>query len=159
MAKPNKQAVRRKIMGTLLHHARNSAGRSQAELAAALHIPSSRYAQYERGKRDVSLPELELVAELCGVPLGYFFNDEAEVEDESLEISHLIEPRIRRKILGALLRQARNQAGKSQKEMGEILGVTSRRVGQYESGEVEIPAPELETLASHLTVQADYFTV
>ena len=159
MRKPDKQSIRRKIMGTLLHHARVSAGRSQAELAAALHISASRYAQYEQGKHDVLLPELELVAELCGVPLGYFFNDEAEVEDESLEISHLFEPRIKRKILGALLRQARNLAGKSQKEVAELLGVPSRRVAQYESGEAEMPAAELETVASNLGVQAGYFAV
>jgi transcriptional regulator with XRE-family HTH domain len=157
--KLDKQVIRQKIMGTLLQHARGGAGRSQAELAAALHISTSRYAQYEQGKQDVSLPELELVAELCGVPLGYFFNDEAEVVDEALEISQQVGPRIKRKTLGALLRQARNEVGKSQKEMAALLDVTPRRFAQYESGEAEIPSTQLEALASNLGVQAGYFTV
>ena len=159
MRKPHKQIIRRKIMGTLLQHARGIAGRSQAELAAALHVSTSRYAQYEQGKQDVSLPELELVADLNGVPLGYFFDDEAEVEDESLEISQQVGPRIRRKTVGALLRQARTLAGKSQKDLAALIGVTQRRMGQYESGEVEISPAELETLATHLGVQGNYFTL
>ena len=159
MGEPDKQAIRLKIMGTLLRHARMSAGRSQAELAAALHVSRHHYAQFEHGKREISLPELEHVAELCGVPLGYFFDDEAEVEGEALEITHEVAPRIKRKILGSLLRQARQLAGKSQKECAEWLGTSTRLISQYEQGEKEISAAEIQTLAPHLNVEVSYFTV
>jgi len=158
VGKPDKQAIRRKIMGTLLRHARLTAGRSQAELAASLHVTRYRYAQYEQGQRDLSLPELEVVAGLCGVPLGYFFDDEAAVEDESIDIVHLDKPRIRRKIVGALLRQARKQAGKSQKECADLLDIPPRRIAEYEYGKRDIPASELEVLASYLSVEMSYFT-
>lgn len=157
MVELDKQAIRRKIMGTLLRHARVTAGRSQAELAAALHISRYRYAQYEHGKQEISLPQLELVADLCGVPLGYFFDDEIEVQDEALEISHEVAPRIQRKLQGVLLRQARELAGKTQKDCAAVLGISPRQVSQYEWGEQEIPAAELQVLAPHLGVEVTYF--
>jgi transcriptional regulator with XRE-family HTH domain len=158
MSTLDKQAIRRKIMGTLLRHARVTAGRSQAELAAALHVSKYRFAQYERGDGEISLPELERVAELCGVALGYFFDDEAQVEDEALEIRHETAPRIKRKTLGALVRLARDRANRTQKDCASLLDVSSRRFSQYERGEVEISPSELETLASYLGVSLDHFS-
>jgi transcriptional regulator with XRE-family HTH domain len=159
MGEPDRQAIRRKIMGALLRHARLTAGRSQAELAASLHVSRYRYAQYEQGQRDLSLPELEVVAQLCGVPLGYFFDDEAAVEDESMDILHLDKPRIQRKIVGALLRQARQKAGKSQKECADLLSISTRRISQYEYGKRDILPSELEVLAPYLDIQMSQFTV
>lgn len=155
----DKQAIRRKIMGTLLRHARVTAGRSQAELAAALHISRYRYGRYERGEREISLPELELVADLCGVPLGYFFDDGVEVEDEGLEISHEVAPRVKRKLQGVLLRQARELAGKTQKDCAALLGISPRSISKYERGAKEIPASELQVLAPHLGVDVSYFGI
>jgi transcriptional regulator with XRE-family HTH domain len=159
MGEPEKQVIRRKLLGALLRHARSSAGRSQAELATALHVSKYRYAQYEQGQQDLALPELELLAQLCGVPLGYFFDDEATVEDSNLEVSHLTAPRIRRKVVGTLLRQARQNAGKSQKDCAAILDMPPRRLSEYERGERDIPSSELEALAPHLGVPVDYFAV
>jgi len=159
MAQLDKQAIRRKIMGTLLRHARLSSGRSQNEIAAALHVSKYRYGQYERGVQEISLPELECVAELCGVSLGYFFDDESNVEDETLEIVHEVAPRIRRKALGILLRQARHMAGRSQGELAALLGITANRVSQYENGMQEISNAELEVLASHLNVDVGCFAL
>ena len=158
MGKPDKQAVRCKIVGALLRHARLTAGRSQAQVATSLHVSRYRYAQYEQGERDLSLPELELIAQLCGVPLGYFFDDEAAVEDDTINIIRLDKPRVQRKMVGALLRQARTQAGKSQKECANLLGIPRRHMSQYEYGELDIPSSELHALAHHLGVQMSYFT-
>lgn len=157
MDKPGLQVIRQKIIGVLLRHARLRAGRSQAELAAALRVSRYRYAQYERGERDLSLPELELVAELCGVPLDYFFDEQTAVEDEGLDTRRLMAARIQHKIVGILLRQARRHAGKSQKECAAMLGIPPRRVSQYESGKRAIRPSELEALASYLDVDPSYF--
>lgn len=156
--KPDKQVIRQKIIGILLRHARLRAGRSQTELAAALHVSRYRYAQYERGQRDLSLPELELVAELCGVPLDYFFDEQAVVEDEGRDMRRLMASRIQHKIVGTLLRQGRQQANKSQKECASLLGISPRRFSQYESGKRPIPLSELETLAPYLGVSPSYFS-
>ena len=157
MSRPEEPLVRHKIMGLLLRHARQRASRSQAELAASLHMPTSRYAQYEYGQRELSLPELEVVAELCDVPLGLFFDDQASVEDEGVGPPHVTTQHIRQKIAGALLRQARQCAGKSQKEVAEALSIPARHVSEYESGDRDIPGSELVALASYLDVEPGYF--
>lgn len=159
MSQPDKQAIRQKIMGVLLRNARIRAGRSQAELAAALRVSRHRYATYEQGQHDLSLPELELIAQLCDTPLGYFFDDESTVEDEDTEKAYQAVPRIEHKIMGALLRQARLQAGKTQEDCAKKLGIPARRIAQYEYGERDIPASELQALALYLDVPPDYFTI
>jgi transcriptional regulator with XRE-family HTH domain len=159
MTQPDKQAIRRKVMGTLLRNARLSSGRSQSELATALHVSKYRYSRYERGSQEISLAELECVAELCGLPLGHFFDDEASVEDESLEILHEIAPRIRRKVVGILLRQVREVGGKSQKELATLLGISQQRLSQYEKGEQEMRPAELEAAANGLNVDVAHFAI
>lgn len=157
MEQPQEQIIRQKIVGILLRHARQRAGRSQAELAASLHISTSRYAQYEHGQREPLLPEVEVVAALCDVPLGFFFDDAASVEDEGAAAPQVAAQRIRQKIVGAQLYQARQCAGKSQKEVAEALGIPARHVSEYESGRRAIPASQLEALACCLQVSPDYF--
>ncbi len=159
MTQPHKQAIRRKVMGTLLRNARLAAGRSQSELAAALHVSKYCYSQYERGIREISLAELERVAELCGLSLGYFFDDEANVADESQESVHTVGPRIRRKALGLLLRQARGRAGLSQKELAARVGISQQCLSKYETGAQEVPPAKLEALASSLDLEIGYFSI
>lgn len=157
MNQPQESMILQKIIGVLLRHVRQRAGRSQADMAASLHLPTSQYAQYEHGQREISLQELETVAELCEVPLGYFFDDSASVEDEGIEIPQMTAQRIQQKITGALLRQARHAAGKSQQETAAALGIPTRRLGEYESGEREVPISELAALAAYLGVDTSYF--
>jgi transcriptional regulator with XRE-family HTH domain len=154
---PQEQIIRQRILGILLHHARQRAGRSQAELAASLHISTSRYAQYEHGQREPLLSELEVVAELCDVPLGFFFDDQVPVEDEGTGAPQVAAQRIRQKIVGAQLYQARRCAGKSQKEMAEALGIPPRHIAEYESGDRAISAAELTAWASYLHVDPGQF--
>jgi len=153
------QAIRRKVTGVLVRHARLRAGRSQAELAAALHVSRHRYGQFELGQRELSLLQLEAIAAQCGVPLGFFFDDNAPVEDDGFEAPSQVVPRLRRKIVGALLREARQCAGKTQKECAAAAHVTSRLIGQYEIGDKDIPPSELEALAEFLGVPASRFAV
>jgi transcriptional regulator with XRE-family HTH domain len=157
MDQPQEQIIRQRILGILLRHARQRAGRSQAELAASLHISTSRYAQYEHGQREPVLSELEVVAGLCDVPLGFFFDDQAIVEDEGTGAPQIVAQRIRQKIVGAQLYQARRCAGKSQKDVAEALGIPPRHVSEYESGERPIPASELTAWVAYLNVDPDQF--
>ena len=157
MSQPEEPIIRQKIIGILLRHVRQRAGRSQAELAASLHMPVNRYAQYEHGQREPLLPELEVVAELCDVPLGFFFDDQASVEDEGTGTPQEAVQRIQQKIVGAQLYQARQCAGKSQKDIAAALGIPARHVSEYENGERAIPAPELTAWASFLNVEPGHF--
>lgn len=158
MAELDKQAIRQKVMGVLLRHARLTSGRSQSELAAALRITKYRYAQYEQGQRDISLAELEVIANLCGLPVGYFFDDSATVADEGTVGSSPPAARVRRKLLGTLLRQARTGARKTQKDCAEGVGIPARRLAEYESGNRDVPLTELDALAAYLQVGPNYFS-
>jgi len=64
---------------------------------------------------------------------------------------------LRGKILGALLRDARLDAGKSMKKVGELIGVSSATISSYEHGRRLISLPELELLAYHLDVPLQRF--
>lgn len=157
MDQSQEQMIRQRALGILLQHARQRAARSQAELAAALHISTTRYAQYEHGQREPLLPELEVVAKLCDVPLGFFFDDQAVVEDEGTVAPQVATQRIRQKIVSAQLLQARRSAGKSQKDIAEALGIPSRHVSECESGERPIPPSELRAWALYLSVDPGQF--
>jgi len=153
MSEPEKQVIRQKIVGTLVKHVREMAGRSQRELATSLHVSTYRFRQYEYGERDLLLPQLETVAELCGVPLGFFFDDQSSLAGHDIEILQTDKPRLERKIVGTLIRQARLRADKTQKACAKKLDISPRRFAQYEYGEAEIPSAELETLARFLSVE------
>lgn len=64
---------------------------------------------------------------------------------------------IRRKIVGVLLRQARLEAGKTQKECAAWLGCPASRMSQYELGRTDIPFVELERLAALFQVPLTCF--
>ncbi|MFQ5612835.1 MAG: helix-turn-helix domain-containing protein [Anaerolineae bacterium] len=148
--------LRRKILGVLIRNARIKAGMSQKELAGALEISSGLLTDIEFGRRDVSLPQLEAMAYLFHIPLSYFWSD-GPIDPPEPEISLKDGMALRRRIIGVLLKQARTQAGHSQKEVAEFLGCTPGRVSSYEFGKNDIPAFELEQLADFLDVSLDYF--
>jgi transcriptional regulator with XRE-family HTH domain len=64
---------------------------------------------------------------------------------------------IRQKITGVLLRQARTNAGKSLKECGQVLGLSSSTLSAIEHGRRPISLPELELLAYYLGASLDSF--
>ena len=61
------------------------------------------------------------------------------------------------KKMGVLLRSARTQRGESKKTCGEVIGVTSRTMNKYETGEKSPSLPELEVLAYYLDIPLERF--
>lgn len=61
------------------------------------------------------------------------------------------------KKMGVLLKAARNHRGESKKSCAEVIGVSSRMITKYESGEKSPSLPELEVLAFFLDVPLDNF--
>jgi transcriptional regulator with XRE-family HTH domain len=59
---------------------------------------------------------------------------------------------LRQKITGVLLRQARQDAGKSLKQSGQALGLSSSAVAAMEHGRRPVSLPELEILAYYFGV-------
>jgi transcriptional regulator with XRE-family HTH domain len=64
---------------------------------------------------------------------------------------------LRGKILGALLRNARLDSGKSMKELGEMIGSSYSTISSFEHGRRSFSLPELELLAYHLDVPLQHF--
>ncbi len=149
--------LRRKIIGVLLQGARMKSGRTRKECADVLGCPPGLIAAYEEGRKDISLPELELLAYFLGVPVAQFWSGEDEiVEPPTLPpVGQLVA--LRQRIVAVLLREARLKAGKSLADMAAVLGCSPRRISEYERGQRPIPLAHLELLGEHLGVPVSYF--
>lgn len=157
MEKVEAATIRKKILGVLLRNARIRAGMTIKDAAEAAGVSSSAISDYEYGRRDISLPHLEILAYTYRVPITYFWSDDPIPGDEDRELPGEGAIQLRRRIIGVLLRQARMESGYSQKDLAKVLGCSTSRIANYEFGRTDIPLPELEALAYHLDVPVSYF--
>ncbi len=72
-------------------------------------------------------------------------------------MDHKLAISILSKKMGVLLKVARTQRGESKKACGDIIGVSSRTISKYESGEKSPSLPELEVLAYYLDLPLENF--
>jgi transcriptional regulator with XRE-family HTH domain len=157
---PQKEAwiLRQKITGVLLRQARQDAGKTLKECGQVLGLSSSVISAIERGKRAISLPELEILAYYLGIPLNQLLNGESPPDQtpvEELPSAELLV--LRHRIIGALLRQARLKEDLTQAELAESAGVSKSRMSHYELGEKPIPLAELETMSETLGIPLTHF--
>lgn len=152
-------AIRRKIIGVLIQGARMRAGKTKKECADAIGVSVAALTQFEDGHRDIGLPQLELLAYALNVPVSTFFKDKEQdklvAEEPELPFEQMMA--LRQRIIGVLLRQARTEAGKSQKEVAEVIGIPARRITQYEYGQRPVPVVELQEIAEYLRLPMSYF--
>ncbi|RLC66167.1 MAG: hypothetical protein DRI48_05295 [Chloroflexi bacterium] len=64
---------------------------------------------------------------------------------------------LRDRIIGVLLQDAREQAGKTKRECAEALGVSTGTITAYEEGQKSISLPELEVLSYLFEVPTPHF--
>jgi transcriptional regulator with XRE-family HTH domain len=142
-------AIRNKIIGVLVKRARTEAGMTQKECAQFLGCTPSAFRRYEQGKKGFSLPQLESLALLFDVPVASLWDDAYplpdKTEEEPLPLDQIM--LLRRKMLAVRLRQVREAAGLSMREMGKALDCSPYMVSQYEQGAREVPLAELEMAA------------
>lgn len=150
-------ALRNRMIGVLLRDARVRAGRTKQECANWLGVPVSTITAYEEGRKPVSLPELEALAFFLDVPVQHFWDSNAQLLSEASAppVQEILA--VRHRVIGALLQQARKEAGKSRKDLAQLLGCSVRRITAYEQGEQPIPMAELEVLAGALNRSIEYF--
>jgi transcriptional regulator with XRE-family HTH domain len=132
-------------------------GKSKRDCAQAMGVTVATYTAYEEGRRDVTLPELELLAYYLKVPVRLFFeHPERLLADEpAIPAEKVIA--LRQRIVGVLLRQARQDRGQSVKDLAARLGVTARRISDYELGRKPAPLSQLQEAADMLGVPMSYF--
>ena len=145
-------AIRSKKLGVLMQSARLSTDKSIGDCAEALGITSQDLESYERGEASPSLPELEALAFHLKIPLDYFWGREiidlTQNEPKVYERDRLM--RLRSRVIGASLRQARLEAGLTTLELASSVGYSEEQMNSYELGEQSIPLPELEVLANNV---------
>jgi len=158
MASKEAFKIQRKILGLILQRARLKAGKSLKECAQVLYISPRTLSQIEQGRKDISLPQLEVLAGFLNVPLSRLWTDELE-ENNASEFHPPPEEAfvLRRKVIGILLREAREKAGKTLKESAAAIGISPRRLSAYENGKKDIPVVELEALARFYGVETEFF--
>lgn len=156
MLSQERLALRRKIMGALLRNAREQAGKSKKECAEAVGCSTAFIGDLEQGKRDISLPQLEILAVLFRTPIEYFWSDGSSVLAVPKPRPATAIP-LRQRIIGTLLRKARMDAGKTIKECALFLGYSPARISAYEYGQRDIPFFELQSLAEFIGVPITYF--
>lgn len=150
-------ALRNRIIGLLLRDARVRAGRTKRECANWLGVPVSTITAYEEGRKPISLPELEALAFFLDVPVQHFWEPNAPLlsETSAPPVQEILT--IRHRMIGTLLQQAQKEAGKSRKDLAQLLGCSVRRIAAYERGERPIPMAELEVLADALKRPIEHF--
>jgi len=152
-----KLALRNRICGLLLRDARERAGKSKRKCAAALGVSTSTITAYEEGRKPISLPELEVLAYMLDTPAVYFWQHDPELAPEGKPLPLQEVLALRHRIVGALLRQARLEAGMTQKELANVVSCSTSRISAYEYGERPVPLAELELLAQYLHLPLEYF--
>ena len=161
MSDPNAaRTMRSKIIGVLIKDARQVRGQSVEACAAEAGCPAAALQAFENGEASPSLPELEMLAYALEVPLTYFWGDTALSQQrgagrQSLPAAEMTD--LRHRIVGVLLRQARQNARLDAAEMATGVGLTPAQLSAYELGQTPVPVPELEALAARVGVPMDYF--
>jgi transcriptional regulator with XRE-family HTH domain len=144
--------IRAKILGVLIRNARLVAGKNLDECAQIINISSTELEDCELGNKSLSLPELEILAHYLEVPLDHFWGRELRsgrrLLASDLDVGRLV--KIRTKIIGTLLRMAREEAGLSLETMADQIDTSPERMKSYELGDKTIPLPLLETITSIL---------
>ena len=150
-------ALRTKKLGVLIRDARLAARKTLSECAKLVGVTSGILRAWEEGRKAPSLPELEVLAYSLHLPLHHFWSKDAMSDDgsvtDSFNLPALIA--IRQRLVGALLRQQRENASLSLQTLSEQSGLSVARLKSYELGERPIPLPELESLVALLGGQIE----
>lgn len=150
--------LRARILGVLIRDARQEAGLSLDECARVLGVPPSAVTEWELGKAMPSLPQLELLAYALQVPISHFWGTQTLMQQAH---KREIEPgeyvTLRGRIIGGLLRAAREQRQLTPQQLADESGVSVDHIRAYELGRRPIGVPVLSTLAQVCGVSLSYF--
>jgi transcriptional regulator with XRE-family HTH domain len=113
---------------------------------------------WEFGDAVPSLPQLELLAYYLGVPVSHFWGSTTLEAVQGRHVDVQTEyMALRDRMVGALLRQAREETNLSIEELAKEGGVSPDELRAYELGEVPLPFHELNALAGIVRKNVSYF--
>lgn len=150
--------IRARMVGVLLRDARLTAGRRIEDCADLLHVPVEQIEAWEYGDSVPSLPQLEILAYFLGVPVSHFWGANTLSGDQARRAAAQTEYlALRDRMIGILLRQAREAQELSQAALSETSGLPVEQIATYELGEASIPMHELTVLANAVKKNESYF--
>jgi transcriptional regulator with XRE-family HTH domain len=151
--------LRTKKLGLLIRDARTAERRSIQECAQAIGVAPALFRAYEEGRHAPSLPELETLVFYLKLPINHFWGREVRSAMPSpvasIDLTRLIA--LRQRMIGALLRQERNNTNVSLKRVSDETGISISRLKSYELGERPIPLPELESVLAVMGSRIETF--
>jgi len=150
--------IRAKKLGLLIRDARMTERRTIKECADAIGVKSGLFRAYEEGRHAPSLPELETLVYYLKLPISQFWGKETKSDSSPIELldtARLIA--LRQRMIGALLRQERNNVNISIRQLATETGIKQARLNSYELGERAISVPELESILSVLGSRIETF--
>lgn len=154
-----KITIRTRKLGVLIRDAREIARKSVSETARAIGISPAYLRAYEEGRRSPSLPEIEVLAYYLNIPIQHFWSSQTLNDDASrvkpLNLAQL--SGLRHRIIGALLRQKRQQTSVSLKALAIETGIPQGRLKAYELAEKPIPLAELEAILTIIGGRVETF--
>lgn len=149
---PSNLKQRSIMIGKLIQEARLKTGHTLEECAEATGVSPEQFEAYESGEQAISLPELEAVAFFLDVPIEHFWARETAALGNNYRLLSNLEQLLplRHRMIGAMLRQARLEAGLSLEALAERTEMDVARLEAYELGEEPVPVAELEALSGVL---------
>lgn len=150
--------IRGKMIGVLLRDARLKAGRSIEDCARLARVKPEIVEAWEFGDDVPSLPQLELLAYYLDVPISHFWgvdtleatrDEKVSAQDEYLAL--------RTRMIGALLRLAREDNNLSLEQVAEDSGLPVDLIESYELGEIPMPMHALTVLSNCVKKNMRYF--
>lgn len=152
MSEANQRAQK---LGSLIREAREHIGRTVADCAEALHITPEEFEQAEQGDFPISLPDLEVLALLLKVPMGYFWGSDSLIEEPHIDYANMVH--LRHRVIGVLLRQQRLKERRSTQDLADELAVSVAQIEGYEAGSTPIPYLHLELISKYLDIPVSHF--
>jgi transcriptional regulator with XRE-family HTH domain len=150
--------IRGKMIGVLLRDARLKAGRHLEDCARLLRTTPAVIEAWEFGDDIPSLPQLELLAYYLDVPVSHFWGmDTLEATRDERTSAQEEYIALRNRMIGALLRLAREDVGKTLEQMAEESGLSVDTITAYEMGEQPIPMHALTVLSNSVKKNIPYF--
>jgi transcriptional regulator with XRE-family HTH domain len=151
--------IREKKLGLLIRDARLSERRSIKDCADAIGVKSGLFRAYEEGRRAPSLPELETLVYYLKLPIAQFWGKQIKSDSTTpmaeMDMARLIS--LRQRMIGALLRQERNNINMTVRQLSIQTGIAPGRLNAFELGERAIPVSELESILTVMGSRIETF--
>lgn len=149
--------LRARILGVLIRDARQTAGETAEQCASQIGVAPDLLDAWELGRTMPSLPHLELLAYHFNLPISHFWSAETLRQTAHRPVNSEEYVLIRNRLIGGLLRSARQQQNLTVEELAEAAGLPPGNVNAYELGQRAIPTPVLMSLAHACHVSLSYF--